>query len=650
MLGIAGLASLYHLISNLSLQGQHGGHHHPHHGHHHHHHHHHHPGPGSPYGTFPQPDDPFRFLPCTNKTLPPALEDKDHEASWAGLFDPEPDHWSWAEKNPASMGDSSSIRPKDPYAGRGIFLCGYLDVPLDYLNATETRTVRIAVTKLQVSGLSRLDRSSPPGSGVKSKRTLLIEPGGPGGSGTEYTWRTAQDRTLKYTNGTFDVLGWDPRGVNTSQPAISCYPYDADRDRWHMLTDLYREESADPDTLLRWADTMNNATFHACWKKFGDLGRFMTTALVARDLDEIRKALGEEQLDGYFVSYGTGIGQTYANMFPDRVGRLILDGTEYVRDHRLLGGFGWTALDNVTNAWHDGFLGECVHAGPEHCWLAKPHGGEPVTLESLDLRMRTLIDSLITQPVPGYHEESGPSLVTYRGLVHTIYAALYNPVTWPTLAQTLYELEQGNSTLATSLIEKNDWEYDPTRFQPPSPRPSSDELSLMVICADSYDAPLPPEGLAWWSSLWANMTTKSWISGNDRFYAVLPCRHFTTYWPDVAEVYRGDLNHTLAHPVLLIAEVYDPATPLRNGRRLLHEMGENARLIVHHGYGHSTRDLSTCTDSLARAYILNGTVPTERETACFADRKPYLPAPGRQGVDPVEVWREHVESLAGWAP
>lgn len=119
------------------------------------------------------------------------------------------------------------------------------------------------------------------------------------------------------------------------------------------------------------------------------------------------------------------------------------------------------------------------------------------------------------------------------------------------------------------------------------------------------------------------------------------------------------MNHTLANPVLLIAETYDPATPLRNGRRLLAEMGKNARLIAHHGYGHSSRDPSNCTDSIARAYILNGTLPAEQETACYADEKPYL-----YGVDKNEMadgletsageliaaWEEHMEVLKAWHP
>jgi pimeloyl-ACP methyl ester carboxylesterase len=151
----------------------------------------------------------------------------------------------------------------------------------------------------------------------------------------------------------------------------------------------------------------------------------LTTASVARDLEEIRKTLGEDDLTGYLVSYGTGIGQTYANMFPDSVGRMILDGTEYVRDHRLLGGFGWTALDNGTDAWHDGFLGECLNAGPEHCALAKPKTSESVTLPGLVKRMEKLVKSLIHRPIPGYSSSSGPSLITYSRLVDSLYSKQY---------------------------------------------------------------------------------------------------------------------------------------------------------------------------------------------------------------------------------
>ncbi|KAI0430437.1 alpha/beta-hydrolase [Xylaria sp. FL1042] len=609
----------------------------------------------SPYGRFPVPDDPFHFLPCTNATRPPALDDLNPRRSWAHLFDPEPEHWSWGR-----AADRDTALAGDKYMGRGIYMCGYLDVPLDYTNQSEPRIARLAVTKFQVSGLaradSRVDSAANPRPGSKSKRTIVIEPGGPGGSGTSFAWRVAENVTECLSDGQFDVLGWDPRGVNASLPAASCYPANAYRDRWSLLTGQYREVSARAEAQLELADAMNAALFQACWERNGDLGRFVSTAFVARDLDEIRKALGEDELTGYLVSYGTGIGQTYANMFPESVGRMILDGTEYVRDHRLLGGFGWTALDNVTDAWHDGFLGECINAGPDRCALAQPRDGNEVTLRDLEIRMDNLITSLISRPKAGYSESSGPSLVTYSSLVNSIYGALYNAEMWPTLAQMLYELEDGNSTLAIELLDQAEWKYDPASAPSPFPYVPGEDLSILVICSDAYDAPLPAEGLAWWGSLWANMTSQSWIAGNSRFFNVFPCRHFATYWPEPAEVYRGDLNHTLNHPVLLIAETYDPATPLRNGRRLLAEMAANARLIAHHGYGHSSRDKSTCTDKIAKAYILEGELPNEQETACYADGKPYLYNTEATNVSSeatagmMALWRQQIQEVTYFNP
>jgi len=616
-------------------------------------------GKDSPFGRFPRPDDPFHFIPCTDRTTPPALEDPDPLRSWVRLFDPDPTNWNWGNASAADH-EGGHHHPHTPFSGRGIYLCGYLDVPLDYSNKSDERIARLAVTKFQVSGLvphGRHRRGRHGGhhkGGKKSERTLVIEPGGPGGSGTSMAWRLSEEITKRLSDGQYDVLGWDPRGVNASLPAISCFPFDADRDHWALRSNQYRETSPSPRAQLDFVDAMSDSVFSACYKQHGDIPRFMTTAIVARDLEEIRKALAEDELTGYLVSYGTGIGQTYASMFPNSVGRMILDGTEYVRDHRLVGGFGWTALDNGTNAWHDGFLGECLNAGPKHCALAKQVSAESVTLKSLEKRMHSLISSLIERPLPGYTDFSGPSLITYSSLVGALYGSMYNAKSWPALAQMLFELEAGNATLAATMLERVAWGYDPTLPSPPNKRPSSEELGTLVICADSYDAKEPEGGMDWWEGLWQNMTERSWIAGNSRFSNVFPCRHFTKYWPEPAEVYRGDLNHTLKHPVLLIAETYDPATPLRNGRRLLNEMGKNARLIAHHGYGHSSRDTSNCTDSIAKKFILEGVVPDEQETACYANEKPYLYGVKKGDVtvtehktqSPLEIWEEHLAELA----
>jgi pimeloyl-ACP methyl ester carboxylesterase len=577
----------------------------------------------SPYGLFPLPSDPFSFIPCTDALSLPPLHDSRPKETWAALFDPNPDNWSWGSTKSDQVGDDGGT---DPYAGRGIYLCGYLDLPLDYVNNSDIRIVRLAVAKFQVSGLARINSSGGHQSisaGGKSQRTIIIEPGGPGASGISQVWNEAETVTKRFSDGRFDVLGWDPRGVNMSLPTAACFPHNVDREYWSLLAGQYRK-SSEPMRQLETSDAMNNATFYACQRRLGDFGRFVSTTSVVRDLEQIRKALDEEQLTAYFVSYGTGIGQIYANMFPNSVGRMILDGPQYVRDQRLLGGWGWTSLDNVTDVWRDGFLGECVKAGPQNCVLARhtKRQGGLVTLEELEARMSTLLDSILARPALGYTESTGPSLITYSELVLEIYVSLYDPMTWPATAQMLYELEAGNSTLAAASFELRRGRGPSLSCLPE--KQSSAELLHLAICADAYDSPTPEGGLAWWDRLWANMTNQSWISGDSRFLNVLPCRHFTTYWSSVAEVYRGDLNHSLSNPVLIVASTYDPATPLRNGRRLLKEMGRNARLVIHHGYGHTSRfHPSNCTDSIGKAYILNGTLPREQKTNCFADEKPY---------------------------
>ncbi len=125
----------------------------------------------SSYGDFPLPGDAFRFLPCTNATVPPPLDDVDPEGTWRQRFDTDPAHWSWGNQ---TVSDSTSEEGEDdPYAGRGIFLCGYLDVPLDYTNASDLRIVRLVVTKFRSRGW-RPSSSADPALCLGRRRALLV--------------------------------------------------------------------------------------------------------------------------------------------------------------------------------------------------------------------------------------------------------------------------------------------------------------------------------------------------------------------------------------------------------------------------------------------------------------------------------------------
>lgn len=260
--------------------------------------------PGIVYSSFPVPNDAFHFIPCTPAVVLPPLDDLQPEKTYAELFDPNPHHWSWGKPKSANQ----TVDLADPYAGLGIYLCGYLDVPLDYTNKSDTRISRLAVTKFQVSGVARIGDTpianieSASVAGEKSERTIVRNPGGPGGSGTGVIWLTGELETARFSDGKYDVLGWDPRGVNATLPAISCFPYDAGRDRWAMIQSLGYEVSPSPEAQLEFVDALNDATLRSCWERYGDLGRFVSTAFVVRDVEEIRKALGESELNGYFVS------------------------------------------------------------------------------------------------------------------------------------------------------------------------------------------------------------------------------------------------------------------------------------------------------------------------------------------------------------
>ncbi|TLD28614.1 hypothetical protein PspLS_03737 [Pyricularia sp. CBS 133598] len=593
------------------------------------------PGPGhlaskvqrradSPYGTFPAEDDPFHFIPCTNETVPPRLADANAPQTWQKLFNADPNHWSWGSPRSDANGTSD-----DPFRGRGIYLCGYLDVPFDYHNESESRIFRLAVSKYQASGLAPAgSRSST--AGKKSERTLVINPGGPGGSGVQYVAVAAEQLSERMSGGVIDVLSWDPRGVNATQPAADCYSHPAHADNWRWASSLWPEieSGTASDTQFAYSDAMANATMQACATRLGDLGRYVTTALVARDLDEIRKALEEPELTAYLLSYGTELGQTYSNMFPDNVGRMILDGPTFTLEWRLTASFVVPALDDVMDAWMEGFLGECIEAGPLLCPLARPSLSDgrngSVTVPDLERRMRRLVASLAENPLPAA-SSTGASLVTFTTMSHLLLNAMYLPATWPLVSQILWGLEQGETRDLEGLAG---FRYSP-EAPPRNPAiPDTTELTSLVLCSDSYDD--DNNSIEWWQQLRANMTETSWFAGDLRSQQILYCRHHRNNFGPPVELYRGNLTEELKNPILMVAQTHDPATPLSNGRKVLEAMGrDNLRLVVHHGYGHGTHaDLSSCTEDLMKAYISDGKIPDETETNCYADRKPFdLPAP-----------------------
>ncbi|CAD6888629.1 unnamed protein product [Tilletia controversa] len=505
--------------------------------------------------------------------------------------------------------------------------CGYLDVPLDYTNHSDSRTARIALVMYQAGK-------------TKSNRTIVLNPGGPGGSGSGTAWYLGEQHSHDFSNGTMDILGFDPRGVNMSTPNAACHKHDVFRDRWSTLARQFTDTSANGDrnlsvgeNHLRVTDIYFQAMWKACEEKNGDLGRFLTTAFVARDVDAIRDALGEDEITAIVYSYGTNLMQTYSAMFPHRVGRVVLDGVQYSRLTRSPFDWGRSTNGNGTASFYKGFLTECIKAGPETCELAKINGTVQ-TLDSVKDHIHDLLASLRVLPRPATHPEQGAGLVTYESVVSNIFSSTYSPGSWTKVAKMLKQLLEGNNTLA---LESHTWEYDPLEQQPQrdgkgevewkgvkAPESTSSELVYQVICGDSYDAPKEPWSS--WMAYYHDARIRSWLWPGNFFPIIFSCRTYQNSYGPPAEVYRGNYTSKLKNPLLLIAGTFDPVTPIPNARMVQKEWGtENTRLVIHHGYGHTSfKDPSECTNEIIRDVILSGKWPGEgEERECMADRKPF---------------------------
>ncbi|KAK0558572.1 hypothetical protein OC844_005044 [Tilletia horrida] len=530
--------------------------------------------------------------------------------------------------------------------------CGYLDVPLDYTNASDPRTARIALVMYQAGT-------------HKSNRTIVLNPGGPGGSGTSLAWIAGEKYSKDYSDGTFDVLGFDPRGVNMSTPSSACHKHDVFRDRWsafsHQFTDTFDHGDTDlsaGEKHLRITDVYFQAMWKACEEKNGDLGRFLTTAFVARDVDAIRHALGEDELTAIVYSYGTNLMQTYAAMFPHRVGRIVLDGVQYARLTRSPFDWGRSTNGNATDTFYKGFLTECIKAGPDACELAKINGTVQ-TLDSVKEHIHNLLGALRVLPLPATHPEQGAGLVTYESVVSSIFESTYVPASWPKITKMLKELLEGNATLA---LAAHGWQYNPlkengaNRRRPSwrgveAPEATTAELLFHVVCGDAYDAPKEPWD--YWMRYYHDARVRSWIWPGSFFPIILSCRTYHNSYGPPAEVYRGNFTAPLKNPLLLIAGSYDPVTPIPNARMVQREWGsENVRLVINKGFGHcAVNDPSKCTDAIKRRVILEGKWPSEAERECEVDHKPFekKPEEGKEAKNATTTL--DLESvLVPWAP
>ncbi|MET8979657.1 alpha/beta hydrolase [Streptomyces sp. NPDC004539] len=456
--------------------------------------------------------------------------------------------------------------------------CGKVSVPLDYAHPS-AGTLELALARYRATGVKQ--------------GSVVLDFGGPGAAGVPelaYGRKTFADLTNRY-----DVVAFDPRGVGRSSP-VSCGDGDVG------------PGDGDPRALL---DRLREVA-GLCARRSGPVLPYIGTVFAARDLDVIRSALGEPKLDYLGFSYGTRLGAVYAAQFPDRVGRLALDGvdtlTEPVAEQAIAGARGQqVALDDFT-AW-------C--ARDSVC----PLGDEPRAAREGIVR---LVRSLDENPVQTYM--SGE--FTGQDLVGALAQALYLRDWWPSLEQGLARLTQdgdpsgvqafaAGGASARALGPAGRQGQHLTLTDPADVPVDNMAAALMAVnCADDPDRPDARHIVDTLPALRASFEQASPVFGRYRLAETLMCYGR----PKGTEFIRDRVKDLRTPKMLLVGTRGDPATPYRWTTETAARLGPAAVVLDNRGEGHTGYASSRCVHRKVNDFLLYGSLPPSG-SSCGADEE-----------------------------
>ncbi|WUH92803.1 alpha/beta hydrolase [Streptomyces sp. NBC_00433] len=441
------------------------------------------------------------------------------------------------------------------------FECTTMKVPLDYAHPVAADDLKLAVARKKAAG---------PG---KRLGSMLVNPGGPGGSAIDYLQYAATGYPSAVTSR-YDMAAVDPRGVARSEP-VKCLS--------DKQMDAYTAVDSTPDNTAE-ADKLAAAdrTFAAgCKKMSADLIGHVSTVDSARDMDVLRQLLGDAKLNYVGKSYGTFLGATYAGLFPTRVGRLVLDGAmdpsvNALASSRVQAGGFETAFD--------AFARDCVKRS--ECPLGRTSAADAGT------RLDALFAGLDKHPLPTGTKRPLTEALGTTGVI----AAMYDQEAWPALRGALISANKGDGA---PLLQLSDSYYE---------RDSTGKYSnLMYANAAVNCLDLPP---AFRSPADVTKALRSFRAASPHFGAALAWSSLICgYWPLPATGHPERIQAKGAAPILVVGTIRDPATPYAWAQSLAAQLS-SGHLLTYDGDGHTAYGRgSTCIDTAVNAYLLSGTVP-----------------------------------------
>jgi pimeloyl-ACP methyl ester carboxylesterase len=443
------------------------------------------------------------------------------------------------------------------------FECADLRVPIDY-DSPSRGDLMVKVLKVPARNQSR------------SLGSLLVNPGGPGASGVDYA-KSADLIVGPAVRSSFDIVGFDPRGVGQSAP-IDCLEDDALDD--FLGTDPTPDDDSEQQDLLAAAQTMADG----CEQNNPDLIAHVSTVDAANDMDVLRAALGDAHLNYLGKSYGTFLGATYAELFPQRVGRFVLDGVvpPDLTSAELAQGQA-QGFELATRA----YVADCVSEGD--C----PLGG------SVDEGMawiRDFLADLDANPLPTGDPEA-PELTEAWGSLG-LAVAMYDQGAWGILTDALREASSGSGASLMGLAN-----YYADRVPGGGYTGNIMEAIWAVNCLDRPDSP----DLATYEAYQEDFAEAAPTWGSFLAWGSLACG----VWPVKGDNPPHEISAEGSNPIVVVGTTRDPATIYEWSTRLRDQLS-NAVLVSLDGDGHTayTRG-SRCIDDALDAYFVKGTVPED---------------------------------------
>ena len=498
----------------------------------------------------------------------------------AGSADPYIDHLAGAADTPtlnwADCGDG--------------FVCATAVVPLDY-NRPNDELIDLAVIKLPATDPNR------------RVGTLFVNFGGPGQSGVNrlrdrarWPWLFSDDLRSR-----FDLVSWDPRGVSRSA-TVNCFSSAAEQSRFFASAPGLPVDAQREQDIFAWSEEFAQR----CEQRAGHILEHVSSSDTARDLELLRRAVGDTTLTYHGISYGTQLGAIYANLFPGRVRAMVLDGSlDFDGNVNGHGSEGATvpldARQDVATAMaatFEAFLRDCSAAGPRCAFSA----GDPKAKWAV-LAARSRGAPLTT--VDGRRW-------TYPEIASD---TLARPTSYPQLAELLQQLYDTGTVMPELLNAVTGSEPLPPAGGNGPYLANREDAYSAIQCSDST-VPTDP---AVYSRAARDADRSDPDFGRIAVFSTIPC----AFWQGHdADRYTAPWNRRTSAPILVLNARNDPATPLQGAYAGASQLSQ-ALVVVIEGAGHTSMYVaSTCAERVKRDYLFSGVLPTAG-TGCSRDRSPF---------------------------